>query len=421
MITGSQHVTAAELSLPPLAMLPARAQQETMTEGEWAGMPEELFEKVLELLQAAGQSEPQEGGFGFSQTTATVRLVCAGWKAVHDAMVKRLVLRDQTSSDTPMPLRRFPAVRELSLPAHSLAAHQAELQKLSALTSLDLDCDDYLTAADGQALRSLATLTTLRVHIDDDGEPVEESTTELIRALEGLPALTSLSHGETTDSLVEALSGRTAITALSLLGHVSDTAVRRICSSFPALASLTLASDTATATALVGLRNLTTLTSLTLHLGDETLEDYDENPLAPQVTDEVMRSLACLVHLTHLHVDDCWSPATNVGMQELGALTRLTYLSIRLWNTVSDEGLWTLRNLTGLSSLRLYGQMIQGTAARAWSSLTGLTSLELWWGLTDEGARAVSTLSSLTSLHLVACGVTRRGRSVKVVTESWKG
>ena len=45
-----------------------------MKEGGWAELPDELLAKVLELLQAAGQA----GGLGFSQTSATVRLVCAG-------------------------------------------------------------------------------------------------------------------------------------------------------------------------------------------------------------------------------------------------------------------------------------------------------------------------------------------------------
>jgi hypothetical protein len=52
-----------------------------------ANLPNELVAKVLELLQAA----EQEGGFGFSQASATVRLVCAAWKALHDAVVTRLV------------------------------------------------------------------------------------------------------------------------------------------------------------------------------------------------------------------------------------------------------------------------------------------------------------------------------------------
>ena len=78
----------------PATMPRTRSQRlrETMEEDGWAGMPEELFEKVLEALQPDGPSKPQDGGLGFSQALAAVRLVCAGWKAVHDAMVSRLVL-----------------------------------------------------------------------------------------------------------------------------------------------------------------------------------------------------------------------------------------------------------------------------------------------------------------------------------------
>jgi hypothetical protein len=73
-----------------------RAQRRRETEGGWADMPEELMAKVLELLEAAGW---QQGGLGFSQTSATVRLVCAGWKVVYDALVRRLVLRRQTTDE----------------------------------------------------------------------------------------------------------------------------------------------------------------------------------------------------------------------------------------------------------------------------------------------------------------------------------
>ena len=70
-----------------------------MEEDGWAGMPEELFEKVLEALQPDGPSKPEDGGLGFSQALAAVRLVCAAWKAVHDAMVTRLVLSPQTTDE----------------------------------------------------------------------------------------------------------------------------------------------------------------------------------------------------------------------------------------------------------------------------------------------------------------------------------
>jgi hypothetical protein len=38
--------------------------RETMNKDGWAGMPEELFEKVLEALQPDGPSKPQYGAWG---------------------------------------------------------------------------------------------------------------------------------------------------------------------------------------------------------------------------------------------------------------------------------------------------------------------------------------------------------------------
>ena len=118
MITGDIHVTEGDRELSvsktrvSTAMPRTRAQreQEMVTEGGWADMREELLAMVLENLQAAGQSKP-EGSFGFSVATATVRLVCSGWKAMHDAVVMRLVLRLQTTDEAVgMLARRFPAV-----------------------------------------------------------------------------------------------------------------------------------------------------------------------------------------------------------------------------------------------------------------------------------------------------------------------
>jgi hypothetical protein len=78
-----------------------------MNTGGWADLPDELVAKVLELLQA------EEGGLGFSQASATVRLVCSGWKAVHYAVVTRLVqTRETTDEAMGMLVRRFPAVAE---------------------------------------------------------------------------------------------------------------------------------------------------------------------------------------------------------------------------------------------------------------------------------------------------------------------
>ena len=89
---------------------------EDAAQSDWAELPDELVEKVLELLQAAGRSEPQDEGLGFFRATATMRLVCAAWKAVHDALVTRLVLRRQTTDEaTGMLVLRFPAVASLEV------------------------------------------------------------------------------------------------------------------------------------------------------------------------------------------------------------------------------------------------------------------------------------------------------------------
>ena len=87
-----------------------RPQRARETESGWADLREELLAKVLEVL--AGQ----QGGLGFTQASATVRLVCAAWKAVHDALVMRLVLRRQTTNEVMrMLVRSFPAVVSLEV------------------------------------------------------------------------------------------------------------------------------------------------------------------------------------------------------------------------------------------------------------------------------------------------------------------
>jgi hypothetical protein len=57
-------------------------------------LPEELLMKVL---QAGEQSSPQDGGWGGCKASATARLVCSGWKCRHDALVMRLLLRQDAT------------------------------------------------------------------------------------------------------------------------------------------------------------------------------------------------------------------------------------------------------------------------------------------------------------------------------------
>jgi hypothetical protein len=143
-------------------MLSTRAQRlrATVKEGGWADMREELLAKVLELLQA------EEGGLRFSKASATVRLVCAGWKAVYDALVTRLVLRRETTDEAMgMLVRSFPAVVSLEMKGafgDTLALTDKGVHAVSslpALTYLDLSRCRQMT---DEALRAVSSCTTLR-------------------------------------------------------------------------------------------------------------------------------------------------------------------------------------------------------------------------------------------------------------------
>jgi predicted small secreted protein len=143
-------------------MLRTRGQQRraTVKVGGWAELPDELLAKVLELLQAAGQAR----GLGFSQASATVRLVCAAWKAVHDALVMRLVLKPQTTDEAMgMLVRRFPAVVSLEMKRkqsdyinRALLTNEGmrAVSNLPALTSLNLTGCNKVTGAGLRAVSS---------------------------------------------------------------------------------------------------------------------------------------------------------------------------------------------------------------------------------------------------------------------------
>ena len=115
----------------------ATPAEEGSTESLWAELPPELLAKVLEMLPAAEQSAPQAGGWRGCKDSAAVRLVCAQWQAVHDAMVTRLVLRRQTTDEAVGKLvRRFPTV--VSLEVKGTRAQTAALtdQGLRAVSNL---------------------------------------------------------------------------------------------------------------------------------------------------------------------------------------------------------------------------------------------------------------------------------------------
>jgi hypothetical protein len=196
----------------------AQRWRETVNEGGWADLPGELMAKVLELLQAAGRTEPQEGGFGLSQATATVRLVCAAWQGVHDAMVTRLVLsRHTTDVAVGMLVLRFPTVVSLKVKAYDGEAALTDqgmraVSSLASLTFLNLSwCYNVTDEGVRAVLRSCTALKSLNItacNVTDEG----------LRAVSSLPALTTLNlaGSKVTDAGVRALSSLPALTFLDL-------------------------------------------------------------------------------------------------------------------------------------------------------------------------------------------------------------
>jgi hypothetical protein len=89
---------------------------------------------------------------GFSQASATVRLVYAGWEAVDDALVTRLVLRRQTTDEAiGMLVRRFPAVvlMEFKWITGGNALTDAGLRAVSSLPALTWCCLTWCSKVTG--------------------------------------------------------------------------------------------------------------------------------------------------------------------------------------------------------------------------------------------------------------------------------
>jgi hypothetical protein len=242
-----------------------------MNTGGWAELPDELVEKVLakvlELLQAGGQA----GGLSFSQASATLRLVSAAWKAVHDALVTRLLLRPQTTDEAVgMLVLRFPTVVSLESKGdflnHALLTDEA-LRAVSSLASLTLIDLSWCRRVTDEGVRAVSTCTGLKSLnlfacnlVTDAG----------LRAVSSCTALTFLDltcSVKVTDEGVRAVSSCTGLKSLNLYACylVTDEGVRAVVSSCTALESLNLlACGKVTDEALRALRSLPALTTLDL-------------------------------------------------------------------------------------------------------------------------------------------------------------
>jgi hypothetical protein len=258
---------------------PRRETEEEGMEGGQARLPEELMTKVLEMMQPAGQ----DGGWGFTQSSASVRLVCSQWRAIYDALVTRLELSwDTTDEAVGMLVKRFPAVMSFEMKA---------------------DGWSVLTEEAMRAVSNLSKLTFLNINF------CEEVTDAGLRAVSSMPALTFLN-----------------ICGCKL---VTNAGVRAL-SSMPQLNSLNISRCwEVTDVALLAVSNMPKLTSLDIYGCIE-------------VTDVGVRSVSSIPALTFLDISWC-KEVTDVGVRAVSSLPVLTFVDLRGCNTVTAAGVQALR------------------------------------------------------------------------------
>jgi hypothetical protein len=217
--------------------------EEGSTESLWAELPPELLAKVLEMLPAVEQSAPPHaGGWRGCKDSAAVRLVCAQWQAVHDALVTKLVLsRETTDEAVGVLVLRFPAVVSLEFKGSGCSVLTDKglraVSSLPALTFLDISCCK-MTDEGMRAVSNLPALTSLNISC------CEKVTDVGMRAVSNLPALTSLNISccKMTDEGMRAVSHLPALTSLdiSYCFKLTDETLRAL-SSCNTLISLNLA------------------------------------------------------------------------------------------------------------------------------------------------------------------------------------
>jgi hypothetical protein len=187
-----------------------RRETEEADGGRAGQLSEELVSKVLEAMQPAGQ----DGSWGFSRAFASVRLLCSQWKAIHDAMVTRLLLRPVITDEAMrMLVQRFPAVVSIKIKGDGWGVGMLTDQGLRAVSILpaltSLNISSWQVSDEGvRAVSSLPALTSLSLSWCD-------VTSEGLRAVSRMPALTFLDISrceKVTDLEVRAVSRMPALT-----------------------------------------------------------------------------------------------------------------------------------------------------------------------------------------------------------------
>lgn len=100
----------------------------------------------------------------------------------------------------------------------------------------------------------------------------------------------------------------------------------------------------------IGDAELRTLVREIVHCKAVTFMNLSENR---KITDEGMRSLAEMSHLTGVNLSSC--SLNDVGIGRLNALTHLEHLNLSFCNRLTDTSLRHLRKLTQLVYLDLQG------------------------------------------------------------------
>ncbi len=141
------------------------------------------------------------------------------------------------------------------------------------------------------------------------------------------------------------------------------------------------------------LKGLTDLKRLELH--------------GPQVTDDALMPLSCLMSLTLL---DCsFTDVTDAGLSNIKGLTRLETLELCA-TQVTDAGLSNIKGLTRLETLGLSHTQVTGAGLVNLKGLTGLHTLELRGAqISDQELQHLSGLTNLRHLDLDFTHVTEEG------------
>ena len=202
---------------------------------------EEALEIVLKTLGLSGEKVATK-----RERSWAVRLVCSGWRRVHDSQLTHLVVKPPTPDAGVIVLvRRFPAVVTLDFKGDF--KHQPKLtdeglravRSLPALLCLNLTYCNKVTDKGMRAVGDLPALTSLNL------SRCLELTDEGLRAVRSLPALTSLNLfccSKVTAAGLEAVSNLPALTSLNLshCSNMTDEGLRAVHTGLPALTFLDL-------------------------------------------------------------------------------------------------------------------------------------------------------------------------------------